>query len=96
MAEINFSGNHNQPIEVARAVFAKQIELALAKYPKWLQRVEWSSDRSATLFGPGIEIRLWFDEELVHAKGKVPLFVKLLEAPIASIVREGLRKPMSP
>src|SRR4051794_34729328 len=91
MAHIDLSVKHGLTPDVARAIFEKKLDDASTRYPKWIQRLDWAPDRaSVTVFGPGIEVRVWHDSEEVHAKGKVPIFVKLFEGPLKAIVRQTL------
>lgn len=93
MAQIHVSMKHGQTPDVARAIFVREIDEASAKYAKWIQRVDWSPDRaSATLSGPGFEIRTWHDDQEVHAKGNVPLFIKILEAPLKAMIQQTIAR----
>jgi hypothetical protein len=93
MARLDQSMKHGQTPEVALANFRTAIEEAQAKYSTWIHRVDWSSDsRVATLLGPGYSIDLTCDDELVHAKGNVPLMLKLMERPIMRFVAATLEK----
>jgi hypothetical protein len=87
MAALNMSVKHGQPWEVAKANFEKGITEAHAKHGHLIRHVDWSDDKtSATITGAGSEVRLWLDEESVHAKGHVPFFVKLLEGQIRKFI----------
>lgn len=91
MARLDQSMKHGQTPEAAAANFRKAIEEAQAKYSTWIHEVAWSPDyRVATLKGPGYTVDLTVDHEHVHAKGNVPLALKLLERPILRFVQATL------
>jgi hypothetical protein len=91
MAEVNISVPHGQTVEAARVNFETAIGEAQAQHGRWIQRVEWSEDRSsAVLSGPGYRVTVRFDEVNVHVRGQVPLALKLLEGPVRRFVRQTL------
>jgi len=93
MARLDQSMKHGQTPEVALANFRKAIEEAQARFSTWIKKVDWSPDfRVATLSGPGYTVDLTVDHEHVHAKGNVPLALKLLERPILRFVQATLDK----
>lgn len=93
MAKLEHSLKHGQTPEVALANFRTSIEEAQKRFSKWIHRVDWSPDfRVATLSGPGYSVDLTCDHEFVHAKGHVPLALKLLERPILRFVSSTLDK----
>lgn len=93
MAAINLSVPHGQTIEVATENFGKTIRAASVKYSRWIAQAELSDDgRSAKLTGSGYRIDLTVDELAVHAKGNVPLFVKMFEGRIKELVESTLGK----
>lgn len=91
MSAMNMSVKHGQSFETARAHFEKGIGSAQAEYGKYIKKVEWSDDRtSARLSGPGFEVELKVDGDSVHASGRVPFFVRFMEAPIRKFVEKTL------
>ena len=95
MALLNLSVKHGQTWEVARANFEKGINEANTKFGMWIQRVEWSPDRtSARLFGLGFEIKMWVDAQEVHAEGDLPTFAKLFEAPLKAFLQQTFQKQL--
>jgi hypothetical protein len=83
---------HGQTAEGARANFEKAIGAAHVQYGRWIQKVEWSPDRTAVnVSGTGFDVRLSFDERKVYARGTVPMVAKLLEAPIKVFLARALR-----
>lgn len=93
MARLDHSLKHGQVPDVALANFRKAIEEAQSKYSTWIHKVNWSDDsRTATLSGPGYSVDLILDDEHVHARGHVPLVVKLLEKQILRTVAATLEK----
>jgi hypothetical protein len=83
MPRLNLAVPHGQPWELARANFEKGISDASTQHAIWIQRVEWSSDRTAaTLYGPGYEVLVSLDAEKVYATGTIPIFPWLLEQPL--------------
>jgi hypothetical protein len=96
MARLDQSLRHGQPPDVAPANFRTAIEEARAKYSSWIHRVDWSPDfRVATLSGPGYTVDVTCDDEFVHARGNVPLMIKLMERPILRHVAAMLDKQAS-
>ncbi|MDG3004935.1 hypothetical protein [Paludisphaera mucosa] len=92
MAQLNMSIEHGQPWDAARANFETAIEKAREEHARWIRSVEWSNDRtSATLIGPAYEVVLNLDPTHVHARGKVPLAIKLLEPSVRRFVERTLR-----
>src|SRR3954451_13134341 len=93
MSLLNLSVKHGQTWEVARVNFEKGIEDAARTFGSWLQRVEWAPDRTkAKLFGPGIEVEMWVDAQEVHAKGDIPVFARLVEAPLKKFLHQTFQK----
>ncbi len=93
MAELNMTIKHGQAPEAARANFVKGITEAHQHHGRWIRDVEWSADRTtAVLSGPGYRVTLTLDDESVHAQGKVPLALKLLEGQIRKFVEKTLEK----
>ncbi|WP_165251343.1 polyhydroxyalkanoic acid system family protein [Paludisphaera soli] len=92
MAQLNMSIEHGQPWEAARANFETTIEKARADYARWIHAVEWSEDRtSASLSGPSYAVVLDLDPTHVHARGKIPLALKLLEPSVRRFIERTLR-----
>lgn len=92
MAQLNMSIEHGQAWEVARANFESVIEKAREDYARWIHAVRWSEDRtSAALSGPSYEVVLNLDPTHVHARGRVPLAIKLLEPSVRRFIERTLR-----
>ncbi len=93
MAALNMSIEHGQSWDVARANFATTIQKAREEHRRWIHKVTWSPDRtSAVLSGPSYEIELSLDALYVHARGRVPLAVKLIERPVRGFIERTLAK----
>jgi hypothetical protein len=93
MPLLNMSVKHGQTWEIARANFERGITEASTKFAIWIQRVEWSADRtSAKLFGPGFVVEIWVDAQEVHATGDLPLIAKLFEAPLKAFLQQTFHK----
>lgn len=94
MARLDFSLEHRQPPGAAQAKFEAGIEEAMSRFGSWIGRVDWSEDRqSATFSGSGYEVRLWYDERLLHARGHVPLAWKLLEPAVKHHIQRSIASP---
>lgn len=94
MPALNLSIEHGQPYDAARANFETSIVSAGDRFSRWIKAVEWSDDRTAArLTGPGFEVRLKVDPTHVHAAGHIPIFVKLIEAPLRKFLAETLQHP---
>ena len=88
MARLDLAIEHGQSLEGAAKKFQAAILETQDRFGTWIRRVDWSEDRrSATLSGPGYEVRLWFDDRDVHAHGRIPLAWKLFEGAMRSYVR---------
>ncbi len=93
MARLEKSIKHNQHPDVVHTNFRKGIEEAQARHATWIHKVEWSPDgRVATLNGPGFTVDLTCDEEFVHARGAIPLMLKLMEGSILRYVASVLER----
>lgn len=89
MARLDLSMEHGQPLEVAQARFEAGISEAVSRYRSWIGRIDWSDDRQAALIsGSGYEVRLWYDERFLHARGHIPLAWKLLEPAVKHHIRK--------
>jgi hypothetical protein len=61
----------------------------------WIQRVEWSPDRTAVkLVATGFFVEMWVDAEEVHARGDLPFFAKLFEAPLKAFLQQTFQKAL--
>jgi hypothetical protein len=95
MARLNLEFEHDLPLDSAQARFEAGISEASSRYGSWVDRVDWSEDRqSATVFGSGFEVRLWFDERFFHAQGRIPLAWKLFEGAIRHHIRKVIEQPL--
>lgn len=94
MARLELSMEHGQPPEVAQARFEEGIAEAVDRFGSWIGRIDWSEDRhAATIAGSGYEVRLWYDERFLHARGHIPLAWKLVEPAIRHHIRKMLERP---
>ncbi len=89
MARLDITIEHRQPIELAQAKFEAAIHEAEAKFGHWIGRVDWAEDRrSATLSGSNYEVKFWYDDRDVHAKGSIPMAWKLFEGAVRSQMKK--------
>jgi hypothetical protein len=92
MAQLDMAVEHGQSAEAARANFEKAIAAAQSQYGSWIQRLEWSPDRTAvSVAGTGFDIRISFDDRNVYARGTIPIAVKLLEGPIKAFLARSFK-----
>jgi hypothetical protein len=92
MAQLDMAVEHGQTAEGARANFEKAIAAARSRYGSWIQRLEWSPDRtSVSVAGTGFDVRLSYDDRMVYARGTIPMAVKLLEGPIKAFIARALK-----
>ena len=95
MPLMNLTMKHGQTWETARVNFDKGISDASRSFSMWIQRVEWSADRTAaTLHGHGFHVEMWVDPQDVHAKGDLPFFAKMFEAPLKGFLQRTFHKPL--
>jgi hypothetical protein len=91
MAQLNLAIDHGQTPEAARDNFERVIAAAQARHGRWIERLDWSADRTrATLGGPGYEVELSYDDQKVYARGTVPLAFKLFERPVKAFIKQTL------
>jgi hypothetical protein len=91
MARLDLTIEHGQPMEGAAEKFQAAIREAQDRFGTWIRRIDWSDDhRTATLSGPGYEVRLWFDDRHVHAQGHIPLAWKLFEGAMRNYVKRAI------
>jgi hypothetical protein len=94
MARVNFTLEHHQPTDVARARFEAGIDEAVSRYRSWIGTVDWSEDgQAATISGSGYEVRLWYDERFLHVQGRVPLAWKIFEGAVRHRIGEMIARP---
>lgn len=94
MAKLDLSMEHGHTPEEAQARFEAGINEAVSRYGSWIGRVDWAEDRHAAMIsGSGYEVRLWYDERFVHARGHIPLAWKLFEPAIKHRVRKMIDHP---
>jgi hypothetical protein len=83
MSDIRYSVEHHRSKEEACACLFQAVGQAQGQFGALLHRVDWSAERdSVRLAGPGFEIDARVDERHVHISGRVPLFGRLLAAPL--------------
>jgi hypothetical protein len=93
MAQLDISIPHDQPPDIAASKFQSAIREAQSQFAAWVHHVDWADDRrSATVTGPGYEVRLWFDERDVHARGRIPLMWKLMEGALRRYVQRVIER----
>jgi hypothetical protein len=94
MAHLDIAIPHGQPMEVAHVRFEAAILEAHSRFGAWIGRVDWSEDRrSATFTGSNYEVRFWYDERDVHARGRIPLAWKLFEGAMRKHVKKVIDRP---
>lgn len=92
MAQLDMAVEHGQTAEAARENFEKAIATAQSQYGRFIQRLEWSPDRTEVrVSGSGFDVRLSYDDRKVHARGTVPMAAKLLEGPIRAFIARALK-----
>jgi hypothetical protein len=94
MATLNLSIEHGQTWDNARASFERGITQAAEQYGRWIQRVDWSDDRTAArLTGNGFVVDLRIDDRQLHVAGEIPFYFRLFEAPLRRFVEETFHRP---
>jgi Putative polyhydroxyalkanoic acid system protein (PHA_gran_rgn) len=95
MARLDITIEHGQPPEVARAKFRAAILDIQSRFSGWIHRVDWAEDGdSATLIGPGYEIRCWYNERDLHVEGSIPLAWKLFEGVIRNHIKADIDRAL--
>jgi hypothetical protein len=92
MARLDIGVEHGQTPEAARQNFEQAIAAAQSQYGRWIQRLEWSPDRTAVnASGAGFDVRLSYDDRKVYARGTIPMAAKLLTGPIKAFIARALK-----
>lgn len=93
MAQVNMSIEHGQTPDAARESLRRGIEGALAEHGRWIHGVSWSDDgTAAVLTGPSYRVTMSLDDTHLHARGQVPLAIKLLERPVRRFIEQSMAK----
>ena len=96
MARLDITIEHGQPLEVAQAKFQAAILATQSRHPGWIHRIDWADDgHSATVTGPGYEVRCWYDERDLHLQGSIPLAWKLFEGAIRNRIKADIERPLA-
>jgi hypothetical protein len=94
MARLNIAVDHGQTLKTVQANFERAVLAAQARFSGWVDRLDWSADRTkVTVAGTGFEVDVWYDEQKVYAHGTVPLAFKLFEGPFKTFVVRALAEP---
>ncbi len=92
MAHLDIGVEHGQALDAARRNFEKGIAAAQSHYGRWIQKLEWSPDRTAVdASGAGFDVRISYDDRKVYARGTIPIAAKLLEGPIKAFLARALK-----
>ncbi len=95
MAHLDITIEHGQPPEVASAKFRAAILDIKSRLQGWIRQVNWAEDgHSATLVGPGYEIRCWYDERDLHVRGSIPFAWKLFEGAIRNRIKADINRAL--
>lgn len=93
MSLINVSIQHGCSFDEARARLETTVQEAVNKFGRMIQRIEWNADRSEVkLFGPGVEVQMRIDPQLVHVSGDIAILGGLLGSKISGGIQQILRK----
>jgi hypothetical protein len=67
---------------------------AETRFGSYLQSVEWSEDKtSAKILGSGFDVKLWVDDQSVHAEGQIPFLLRLaVERPVKKFLEDTFKK----
>ena len=91
MARLSIAIAHGLAPEIAKAKFQSSLHEARTRYLNWIARLDWSDDgNSATVSGPGFEVRCWCDERDLHIEGSIPLTWKLFESSFRNKIKRDI------
>jgi hypothetical protein len=90
MAAFRMSYPHGQSLEEAQANFLKGMNEGQLRFGSYLQRVELAEDKtSAKIAGSGFDLKLWVDDQAVHAEGQVPFLLRFaIEKPVRKFLED--------
>lgn len=92
MSLIVLTIRHGRTLEDARTQLEQTVREATAKFGILLSRTEWSADRSTVkLYGPGVEVEMRVDAEVVHVSGDMPILGRLLGDKVSTGLRAILQ-----
>jgi hypothetical protein len=95
MARLDITIAHGQPREVAQAKFRAAVHETRTRYLRWIDRLDWTEDgHSATVAGPGFEVRCWCDERDLHFQGSIPLTWKFFESAFRSKIKRDIDRAL--
>jgi hypothetical protein len=95
MARLDLTVEHSLPIDAAHAKFEEAIAEALVRFRDRVGRIDWSDDRrTATVAGKGYEVQLSYDDQAIHARGRIPLTWKLFVGTVRNHIRTVIERPL--
>lgn len=95
MPLINLSLKHGQSLAEAKSQLDQAVQQVTTSFRALVQRIEWNPDRTAvTIAGTGFEIKMWVDEQKVHAAGDVPFLASLLGPGLKRILAQAFPKQL--
>jgi hypothetical protein len=95
MARLSIKIAHGMSPEAAKAQFREAIYEARTRYIGWIERLVWTEDgHSATVVGPGFEVRCWCDECDLHVEGSIPLTWKFFESVLRSKIKRDIDRAL--
>jgi hypothetical protein len=88
MARLSIVVAHGLPPEAAQPRFRAAVFEARNRYLNWIDTLNWTEDgHTATVAGPGFEVRCWCDERDLHVEGSIPLGWKLFESVLRTKIK---------
>jgi hypothetical protein len=93
MSTIQLSVKHGRTLEEARKQLEHAVEEVRGRFALLVHRVDWTPDRSGVkLAGTGFEVEMRVDAQDVHVAGDIPILGRLLGGPLASGLKQIVRK----
>jgi hypothetical protein len=93
MSLINVSIQHGCTFDDARTRLETTVQEVTNKFGRAIQRVDWNAERTEVkLAGPGVQVEMRIDPELVHVSGDIPLLGGLLGSKLTGSLKSILSK----
>jgi hypothetical protein len=96
MARLSITVAHGTAADAAKEHFRSTIQDVRKRYLGWINGVDWTEDgHSATVVGPGFEVRCWCDDRDLHIEGTIPLAWKLLENAFRNRIKQDIERVLA-
>jgi hypothetical protein len=93
MSMIHLSLKHGRSLSEAQKILEQTAQEMQSKFGMFVQQMQWSTDRHAVqATGPGYQVDLRVDAEVVHIEGDIPILGRLLGSPLLAGLKALVEK----